>query len=119
MKQTLQVKPFNTSNEISQWLSDLIESGSHIDHLIVLPTDSTSKHSVLVIGHQTAVPTGDQPVTQLPEGWTWEKQKTLPNLYRALGNLDKCLETLDLSRLNRNRDFAREILRQHGLWKEA
>jgi hypothetical protein len=54
----------------------------------------------------------------LPPGWTQDHVKMLPFLYKACGNLDTCLITMELSKYPRNRDFAREILKRQGLWKE-
>ncbi len=56
-------------------------------------------------------------VTLLP-GWDQEKFHLLPGAYIALGNIDKSLEALKISTSQRNRDFARERLKQLGLWKE-
>ncbi len=53
-----------------------------------------------------------------PPGWTQEKADLIPGLYRALGSLDKCLDGVEVSRYPRNRDFARDILKQQGLWKD-
>jgi hypothetical protein len=54
-------------------------------------------------------------VTALPTGWTDEKAQMLPGFYRVFKNLDKCLEALDLSTSQRNRDYAREMLQEKGL----
>lgn len=59
-----------------------------------------------------------QMVDALPPGWTQEHVKMLPFLYKACGNLDTCLTTMEISKYQRNRDFAREILKKQGLWKE-
>ncbi len=54
----------------------------------------------------------------LPPGWTEEKIALLPGLYRVFEELDSCLKGLEFSTSQRNRDFARDILKQQGLWKE-
>lgn len=59
------------------------------------------------------------PPAALPPGWTQEKMDLIPGLYRALGNLDKALDGIEVSRYPRNRDFARDILKQQGIWRDA
>jgi hypothetical protein len=54
----------------------------------------------------------------LPPGWDLEKLELLPKFYKVMG-LDKALLGLELSTSQRNRDFARDALKQQGLWKEA
>ena len=54
----------------------------------------------------------------LPASWTKMKLDMLPGFYRVLGNLDKSLEAVEISVTQRNRDFARDVLKQQGLWKE-
>jgi DNA segregation ATPase FtsK/SpoIIIE-like protein len=55
----------------------------------------------------------------LPFGWTEKKVDMLPGFYEGLESLDKALKALKLPTSQRNRDFAREILKQQKLWKEA
>ena len=50
-----------------------------------------------------------------PEGWDEEKVKTLPMIYRACNNIDKCLQAMDLSTSQRNRDYARDLLKEEGM----
>jgi hypothetical protein len=53
-----------------------------------------------------------------PAGWTEEKISQLTGAFLATGHLDNSLKALGLSTSQRNRDFARETLKQQGLWKE-
>jgi hypothetical protein len=49
-------------------------------------------------------------VTDLPTGWTEEKLNALPFVYRAVGNIDRTLTSLELTTRQKKRDFARTIL---------
>lgn len=75
-------------------------------------------------GHETAseeaVRGQNEAVTTvtMPDGWTEKKAALVPGLYRVFGDLDDCLKGLEFSTSQKNRDFAREILKQQGLWKE-
>lgn len=60
-----------------------------------------------------------QNIQELPEGWTEDKVKMLLSLYPTLSNLDKSLDAIGISRSIRNRDFARETLKQQELWKQG
>ena len=53
-----------------------------------------------------------------PPGWDSEKIHQIIGAFRATNHLDNSLKALDLSTSQRNRDVAREILKQQGLWKE-
>lgn len=55
----------------------------------------------------------------LPPGWTQETVTALPYVYKGMKSLDDSLKTLEISTGQRNRDFARDILKQAGLWKEG
>jgi hypothetical protein len=66
---------------------------------------------------EAAVRAQDEAVAY-PAGWDHKKVEMLPGFYRVLG-LDKALVALELSTSQRNRDFARSILKQQGVWKEA
>jgi hypothetical protein len=59
-----------------------------------------------------------QPSSLRPPGWDAEKIHQIIGAFRATNHLDNSLKALDLSTSQRNRDFAREILKQQGLWKE-
>ncbi len=61
---------------------------------------------------ENAVHASMEGVTVLPSGWTEEKVIMLQGFYRVLQNIDKCLEALDLSTSQRNRDFARDTLKR-------
>jgi Helicase HerA, central domain len=55
----------------------------------------------------------------LPPGWTQETVTALPYVYKGVKSLDDSLKTLEISTGQRNRDFARDILKQQGLWKDG
>jgi Helicase HerA, central domain len=55
----------------------------------------------------------------LPNGWTEKKLEMLPDFYAGFENLDKSLIALKLPTNKINRDFARAMLKNQGLWKEA
>ena len=50
-----------------------------------------------------------------PEDWDQEKEETLMLLYKMNSNIDKCLTGMNLSTSQRNRDYARELLKKEGL----
>lgn len=60
-----------------------------------------------------------QNIQELPEGWTEDKLKMLLSLYPTLSNLDKSLDAIGISRSMRNRNFARETLKEQGLWEQG
>lgn len=53
-----------------------------------------------------------------PLDWDDKKIELLSGFYRVFNSLDKCLQALDLSTSQRNRDFARDMLKKQGLWKD-
>jgi hypothetical protein len=53
-----------------------------------------------------------------PPGWDEEKVFQLIGAFLAINHLDNSLKAIGLSTSQRNRDFARETLRQQGLLKE-
>ncbi len=55
--------------------------------------------------------------TVLPHGWTKLQVEMLPGFYEGFESLDKALKALKLPTSQRNRDFARDILKKLGLWK--
>lgn len=53
-----------------------------------------------------------------PDGWDDEKIHRLTGAFLATNHLDNSLKAIGLSTSQRNRDFARDILKQQGLWKD-
>lgn len=53
-----------------------------------------------------------------PQEWSEEKEFQLIGAFLATRHLDNSLKALSLSTSQRNRDFARDTLKQRGLWKE-
>lgn len=52
-----------------------------------------------------------------PPGWDEEKEQWLIGAYMTNGNYCKCLEIIGFSDTQRNRDYARDILKKKGLLK--
>jgi hypothetical protein len=71
-----------------------------------------SASGAAVSGQNTAV-------TELPSGWDEKKLDMLPGFYIVFNSLDDTLKALQLSTSQKNRDFARNILKQQGVWKVA
>ena len=64
------------------------------------------------------VTTTPQEGESLPPEWDEEKIQQLVGAYRATNHLDNSLKALGLSTSQRNRDYARELLKQNNLWKD-
>ncbi|GHO94804.1 hypothetical protein KSF_048520 [Reticulibacter mediterranei] len=74
-----------------------------------------SASGAAVSGQNTAVTPG----SELPGGWDEKKLDMLPGFYLVFNSLDDTLKALQLSTSQKNRDFARNTLKQQGIWKEA
>jgi hypothetical protein len=74
-----------------------------------------SASEAAVSGQNSAVTTG----RELPPGWDEKKLDMLPGFYLVFNSLDDTLKALQLSTSQKNRDFARNILKQQGVWKDA
>jgi hypothetical protein len=53
-----------------------------------------------------------------PEGWTLRHTETLPGIYEVVESIDKSLRALKLSTTPKNREYAKMLLKQQGLWKD-
>lgn len=51
----------------------------------------------------------------LPDGWTEKKAEMLIGFYRVFNSIDKALMALDLAQSQRNRECARNLLKEQGL----